>query len=202
MFEDLKAVRKRAGLTQAELAARAGLDRPNLSAIEGGRRTMSVKLANRVLDALDEDDAPSAADLVIGNRIKAFQKAKKRGDLGGMFDSATAVIKAGAATPGALPLFEEMIGEIEDAIDEEDGLDTDDDRDLFGRVKPVLKGSDDEDDGRDLFGRVVSSPDGDDGDDGRDLFGRVIRPVDEDEDDEDLEGDDDGRDMFGRRIGA
>jgi transcriptional regulator with XRE-family HTH domain len=200
MFKDIKSVRKRAGLTQGELAARAGMDRPNLSAIESGRRTMSMKLADRVLEALDEDDSPGAEDLVIANRIRAFQNAKKNGDLERMFDSATAVIKAGAATPGALPLFHEMISDIEAEIDEAD--DEDDGRDLFGRVLPVLKDSgdeDDEDDGRDMYGRVVSSPrnhDGDDDgmDDGRDMFGRVMRSPSGGDDE------DDGRDMFGRVI--
>lgn len=200
MFEDIRSVRKRAGLTQGELAARAGMDRPNISAMESGRRTMSTTIADRVLEALDEVDAPSSADLVIANRLRAFQIAKKKGDFGRMLDCTRAVIKAGAATPEALPLFEEMVSEVERGIDEEDD---DDGRDLFGRVRPVLKGSEDEDDGRDLYGRVVSSPSGDDDDDGRDLFGRVIRPVDqdgEDEDDEDDEDDDDGRDVFGRVV--
>jgi transcriptional regulator with XRE-family HTH domain len=203
MFKGLRAVRKRAGISQAELAERIGTRQSNIAAYESGGKTMSTKIANRVLKALDADDSPGAADLVISNRIRAFQLAKKNGDLGKMLDSASAVIKAGAATPEALPLFEEMVSEVERAIDEEDGYE-DDDRDLHGRIKPVVKGSD-EDDGRDMYGRVVSSPHGDDDDDGRDLFGRVIRPQnedadDEDEDDEDL---DDGRDVFGRpRIGA
>jgi transcriptional regulator with XRE-family HTH domain len=170
MFEGLRVLRKRAGVTQAELAERIGTRQSNIAAYESGGKAMGLKLANRVLEALDEDDNPSSADLVIGNRIKAFQKAKKDGDLESMFDSATAVIKAGAATPGALPLFHEMISDIEDEIDEADGYeDDDDDRDLFGRIKPVLKGSDDEDDGRDMYGRVVSSPSGGDDDDDLDL---------------------------------
>ncbi len=206
MFDSLRVVRKRAGVTQAELAERMGTSQSNICAYESGRRTMSMKLADRVLEALDEDDSPGAEDLVIANRIRAFQNAKKDGDLESMFDSATAVIKAGAATPGALPLFHEMISDIEAEIDEEDD---DDGRDLFGRVRPVLKDSEDEDDGRDMYGRVVSSPHGDDDDDGRDLFGRVIRPQNEDADDEDEDEDDDlegveedNRDMFGRKIGA
>jgi hypothetical protein len=130
---------------------------------------MGLKIANRVLKALDEDDSPGAADLVISNRIRAFQLAKKNGDLGRMLDCASAVIKAGSATPGAVSLFEELISDIEDEIDQEDGLDTDDDRDLYGRVKPVVKGSDEDDDGRDMYGRVVSSPSGGDDDDDLDL---------------------------------
>jgi transcriptional regulator with XRE-family HTH domain len=208
MFEGLRVVRKRAGISQAELARRIGTRQSNIAAYENGAKGMSEKLASRVLKALDEDDSPSSVDLVIANRIKAFQQAKKKGDLERMFDSATAVVKAGAATPGALPLFHEMIEEIEAEIDEADGLDTDDDRDLYGRVRPVLKGSDDEDD-RDLYGRVVAKPSGDDEDDGRDMFGRVIRPVDQDddddeeeyEDDDDLDGiEEDNRDIYGRKI--
>ena len=160
MFEGLRVLRKRAGVTQAELAERIGTRQSNIAAYESGGKTMGLKIANRVLKALDEDDSPGAADLVISNRIRAFQLAKKNGDLGRMLDCASAVIKAGSATPGAVSLFEELISDIEDEIDQEDGLDTDDDRDLYGRVKPVVKGSD-EDDDRDLFGRRVSSPHGD-----------------------------------------
>ncbi len=170
---------------------------------------MSTTIADRVLEALDGVDAPSSADLVIANRLRAFQIAKKKGDFGRMLDCTRAVIKAGAATPEALPLFEEMVSEVERGVDDEDDEDDEDDgRDLFGRVLPVLKGSEDEDDGRDMYGRVVSSPSGDDDDDGRDLFGRVIRPVDqggeddeEYEDEDDLEGvEEDNRDIYGRKI--
>lgn len=149
MFEDLKTVREKAGMTQHELAVRAGLDRPNLSAIEGGRRVVSLKLANRVLKALDEDDSPSAEDLVVANRIRAFQRAKQSGDLGTMLDSATAVAKMISATPEALTLFAEMVGEIEKAADFEDGFE-EDRRDILGRVLPDLDGGQDDEEDEDL----------------------------------------------------
>lgn len=41
------------GLTQEELARRAGLPRPNLSAIEGGRREVSLKTVRALAVALD-----------------------------------------------------------------------------------------------------------------------------------------------------
>jgi transcriptional regulator with XRE-family HTH domain len=43
------------GLTQAELAARAGMTQPQLSRLEGGGATPTVPLLARLADALDAD---------------------------------------------------------------------------------------------------------------------------------------------------
>ncbi|MGH3495572.1 MAG: helix-turn-helix domain-containing protein, partial [Sciscionella sp.] len=48
----LRTQRLAAGLTQAQLAARAGVARPNVAAIEAGRRPASTDMANRLLDAI------------------------------------------------------------------------------------------------------------------------------------------------------
>ena len=48
----LRDQRKAAGLTQADLAERAGVARPNLTAIEAGRRRISPDMADRLLSAI------------------------------------------------------------------------------------------------------------------------------------------------------
>jgi transcriptional regulator with XRE-family HTH domain len=49
----IRILRERAGISQEELAGRAGLDRTYVSGIERGRRNPSVKSLQRVADALD-----------------------------------------------------------------------------------------------------------------------------------------------------
>jgi transcriptional regulator with XRE-family HTH domain len=48
----LKALRKMAGLTQAELAQRCGLERTSITNIEAGRQTLSVQRINAIAAAL------------------------------------------------------------------------------------------------------------------------------------------------------
>ena len=52
-----------AGLTQAELALRAGTSRTSLAAIESGKRTLTSQMRRRLLDAVWERDRSSASRL-------------------------------------------------------------------------------------------------------------------------------------------
>jgi transcriptional regulator with XRE-family HTH domain len=47
--------RRRAGLTQRELAARAGVTQPSVARVEGGRHNVSVATLERLLDACGEE---------------------------------------------------------------------------------------------------------------------------------------------------
>lgn len=49
---DIKAERERAGLSQAQLAALAGIASSNLSALESGKRPLSARMASRLLRQL------------------------------------------------------------------------------------------------------------------------------------------------------
>ncbi|ACZ30557.1 transcriptional regulator, XRE family [Xylanimonas cellulosilytica DSM 15894] len=49
---NIRHARERAGLSQAELARRAGIAPSNLSAIESGTRPASAAMVNRLLDAM------------------------------------------------------------------------------------------------------------------------------------------------------
>lgn len=51
-MEGIKQARRAAGLTQAELARRAGVARPNLAAIESGKRPCSPQMRDQLLDAI------------------------------------------------------------------------------------------------------------------------------------------------------
>lgn len=52
MKTHIAALRKRAGLTQAELAGRVGITRPYLSQLETGERNLSIRLQKRLADAM------------------------------------------------------------------------------------------------------------------------------------------------------
>jgi transcriptional regulator with XRE-family HTH domain len=48
----LRRQRLAGGLTQAQVASRAGVARPNLAAVESGRRVVSPEMAVRLMDAI------------------------------------------------------------------------------------------------------------------------------------------------------
>jgi DNA-binding XRE family transcriptional regulator len=50
--ERLRALRLAAGLTQAELARRTGIHRPNIARVEAGRHTPSLDTLNRLASAI------------------------------------------------------------------------------------------------------------------------------------------------------
>ena len=54
--EALRRERLTSGLSQTEVAARAGMSRPNLAAIEAGRRRPSIAVTERVLAAIHGTD--------------------------------------------------------------------------------------------------------------------------------------------------
>jgi transcriptional regulator with XRE-family HTH domain len=196
-MEGLRTVRERAGYTQEELADSIGTSRPNVSAYESGGRTMSLKLADRVLREIGESNV-SGAELVVANRLQAYKRSRLAGDVPGMLEAAKAVAKIGVehtlTKEGA-----ELVGEVvEDAL---------------GYAEKVASGFEDEaeaegGDGRDFFGRRITpldeagddlEEDEDEGGDGRDMYGRRVRPLEIGGDGQDEE-DDDRRDMYGRRI--
>jgi putative transcriptional regulator len=49
--------RKRAGLTQQQLAEKVGVNRVSIARVEAGTRSPSMKLALRIADVLDKDIA-------------------------------------------------------------------------------------------------------------------------------------------------
>ncbi len=65
--ELLRAIRRRRGLTQADLAARAGTSQPVISAYEGGHRDPTYRTLRRLVEAGGEqlriDAAPPTSDL-------------------------------------------------------------------------------------------------------------------------------------------
>jgi hypothetical protein len=155
-----------------------------------------------VLREIGESDV-SGAELVVANRLKAYKRAMKAGDLSGMFDAAKAVAKLGeehTLTREGEDLVDEIVADAllyaEKAAGFEDEAEAEDEggdgRDFFGRrVRPLDEAGDD----------LEEDEDGED--DGRDMYGRRVRPLDEagDGQDED-EDEEDGRDMYGRRIGG
>lgn len=71
-------LRKRAGLTQADLADRVGITRPYLSQLENGERNLSANLHRRIVDALSidpttivEPDTPMSDQQIV---LMAFEK--------------------------------------------------------------------------------------------------------------------------------
>ncbi len=159
---------------------------------------MSLKIANKVLEEIGETDV-TGEELVIGNRLLAYKRARESGDVPGMFEAARMVAKIKERVPltrkgdelvdeivtDALEYAEKATGGFEDQEADQDG------RDFFGRrITPLDEaGGVPEDD-------LEEDEDGD----GRDMFGRRIRPLEEDDDDDEDDDQDDGRDMYGRRI--
>jgi transcriptional regulator with XRE-family HTH domain len=194
-MEGLRTVRKKAGYSQEELAARIGTSRPNVSAYESGGRTMSLKIANKVLEEIGETEV-TGEELVIGNRLLAYKRARESGDVPGMFEAARMVAKIKERVP-LTRKGDELVDEIvTDALEYAEKAtggfeDEDDQDDLDG-------------DGRDFFGRVITRvrSTGGDPEDNRDAFGRSIQPEKsgDPEDGQDEDDEDDGRDMYGRRI--
>jgi transcriptional regulator with XRE-family HTH domain len=173
-MKGLRQVRERAGYTQEELADSIGTSRPNVSAYESGGRTMTLKMANRVLKEIGQSDV-SGEELVVANRLKAYKRARESGDVSGMFDAAKAVARIGER----YTLTREGDELVDEVVD-----------DALEYAEKVAVGFEDEAEAED------------EGGDGRDFFGRRITPLDEAGDDLEEDGDeeDDGRDMYGRRI--
>jgi len=53
--ETIRIRRENAGMTQAELADKAGIPFPNISAIEGGKRAVGIRTAKKLAGALGID---------------------------------------------------------------------------------------------------------------------------------------------------
>lgn len=52
---ELRAIRKKKGFTQADLAKKAGIPRPTISRIENGERNVTMRKLKRIANALDMD---------------------------------------------------------------------------------------------------------------------------------------------------
>ena len=90
--ELIRTVRRRAGLTQAELATRSGVARPALSAYENGRRQPSVATLARIA-------AVCGAKVELTPRIDPFRN-------GARFEDALSIVDAMPSAPrrrGGLP---------------------------------------------------------------------------------------------------
>ena len=82
----IAAARRQAGITQAELAARAGTSQPAVSAYESGRRSPAVATLQRLLRACGSratitlTDAPATASRTgpIGTRLSARKREVRR----------------------------------------------------------------------------------------------------------------------------
>jgi transcriptional regulator with XRE-family HTH domain len=61
----LRRLRTSRGLSQPELAAVSGIDQPNISAIENGRRVPSVETLNRLVVACGYELAAVAGDRIV-----------------------------------------------------------------------------------------------------------------------------------------
>lgn len=71
----VRSARADAGLTQAELARRAGIQQSSLAQIEGGRRAVSEEMLERILSAADY--RPSVALAAYADRI--IELGRRRG---------------------------------------------------------------------------------------------------------------------------
>ncbi len=140
-MEGLRTVRKRAGYSQREVAELVGTSQPNICAYETGDRAMSLKIANKVLREIGESDV-SGEELVVGNRLLAYKRARESGDVPGMLDAAKAVAKIGErrtlTTEGA-ELVEEVVDDAleyaEKAADDGWGRGEEDDVCIISRMK-------------------------------------------------------------------
>ncbi len=87
----LRAARKRAGLTQEELATLVGTHRENLSQWESATKGLSFKMAKRLAGHL-EDAHPG--EMVTANRLTAYKRAKSEGDAAGALLAVKGLIEA------------------------------------------------------------------------------------------------------------
>ena len=72
---DIKAMRLAAGLTQAELSARAGTARPNIAAYESGAKTPSPEVRERLIAAM----RPKPSDALLGHEAEVLRIAERNG---------------------------------------------------------------------------------------------------------------------------
>ncbi|WP_071769694.1 helix-turn-helix domain-containing protein [Burkholderia ubonensis] len=79
LSERLRTIRKRAGLSQDELAARASLARPNLASVEQGRRAnLRLSTLSRLADVLNVDVVDFFCDRPIEEQQPAGEDATAR----------------------------------------------------------------------------------------------------------------------------
>ena len=72
---DIRVLRLAAGLTQAELAARAGTARPNIAAYESGAKTPSPEVRDRLIAAM----RPRPSDALRGHEAEVLHIAARNG---------------------------------------------------------------------------------------------------------------------------
>lgn len=72
---DIREMRLAAGLTQAELAARAGTARPNIAAYESGAKTPSLDVRDRLVAAM----RPRPSDALRGHEAEVLNIAARNG---------------------------------------------------------------------------------------------------------------------------
>ncbi|MGB3909122.1 MAG: helix-turn-helix domain-containing protein [Pseudolysinimonas sp.] len=72
---DIRGMRRAAGLTQAELAVRAGTARPNIAAYESGAKTPSPEVRDRLIAAM----RPRPSDALHGHEAEVLHIAARYG---------------------------------------------------------------------------------------------------------------------------
>jgi predicted nucleotidyltransferase len=74
-MEDMRAMRLAAGLTQAQVAARAGTARPNIAAYESGAKVPSPEVRQRLIAAM----RPKPSEALRGREAEVIQIAERNG---------------------------------------------------------------------------------------------------------------------------
>jgi transcriptional regulator with XRE-family HTH domain len=107
---NLRAARQRRGWSLYDLADRTGVAAPNISALETGSRIMGKRLASKFAKHLDAN----SAELVIGNRLVAMDRAMKRKDAEGVLAAARSMVETTEAmelTDKDEDLFDRLVHE-------------------------------------------------------------------------------------------
>jgi transcriptional regulator with XRE-family HTH domain len=107
MKSALKTLRKRAGISQGELARRANVSQQAISFVEDGLPGMGLKATKRVAKELGVDGLA----LFVEERSRAYKRCKAEGDIAGAISHARALVSAiGDADPdGADALVDDVV---------------------------------------------------------------------------------------------
>lgn len=89
--ERLRTARKQAGMTQAELSERSGVAQQSISELEADKRPMGMKTARRLAARLPDTNA---GEILIGNRLGMYKRAKKAGDRRGAIVAVKGLLEA------------------------------------------------------------------------------------------------------------
>ena len=88
---DLRTSRKRAGLTQEQLADLVGVSQSNIAGMESAVRAVSKTMGNRLAQHVGVE----SVELVIANRLAAYKRGKQESDARAVLTAAKAIVEAG-----------------------------------------------------------------------------------------------------------